>query len=388
MIYRGYLAITCCLIMFLYAVYFGAIGVLIPHVGASFGLGSSLEGRLFPANFIGAIVGVLLCGYLSDLWGRKTVLLLNTVLFALGMCLFGVSPTFGLALLATGMIGGGSCAMETVASALASDLFPEKRALILNTIQIAFGAGATVSPTIAHTLLQHGTSWRTLYIAMGILNLLLFCLMLFQKFPRQEAGEQAVHLSMLLPLLKERAFGALCLAQALYVGAETGFFSWMPTYFLQRIPNGAAWSGLVVTLFWLAMTIGRTVVSIILHRFSLLGLTLSLSLGGAVCSLLTLTTQAPLLVMVWVFGTGLCFSGIFGLIMAETGERYSTIAGTAFGGVVAAGGVGGALVPWGVGVLADTRLDWRGALLLIPIISLLTAVLLLALKKQNPSPLL
>lgn len=383
MIHRVGLAITCCLVMFLYAVYFGAIGVLLPHVGASFGLGSSLEGRLFPANFLGAIVGVLLCGYLSDLWGRKTVLLLNTIVFALGMCLFGTAPAFALALLATGMIGGGSCAMETVASALASDLYPEKRAFVLNVIQIAFGAGATISPAMAHTLLTHGVTWRMLYIGMGGFNLLLFVFMLCQRFPRQEKSDETLHLSALIPLLKQRAFGCLCLAQALYVGAETGFFSWMPTYFLKRIPEGAKWSGLVVTLFWLAMTFGRAGISVILHRFSLVRLTMTLCAGGATCSLLTLTTQNPVLVMVWVFGTGFFFSGIFGLIMAETGERYSNIAGTAFGGVMAAGGLGGAIVPWSVGVLADTSLDWRGALLVIPLISISTALLLLPLGRRK-----
>jgi len=87
--------------MFLYSVYFGALSVMLPFVGASFGLGPAAEGRLFPANFGGFVGGVLVCGYLSDRWGRKAVLLLGIAVYALGLALFGAAPTFALALLAS-----------------------------------------------------------------------------------------------------------------------------------------------------------------------------------------------------------------------------------------------------------------------------------------------
>ena len=57
--------------------------------------------------------------------------------------------------------------METVASALASDLFPERRAFIINALQIAFGAGAALSPALAHHAADGGTDWRALYLALA-----------------------------------------------------------------------------------------------------------------------------------------------------------------------------------------------------------------------------
>jgi len=64
--------------------------------------------------------------------------------------------------------------------------------------------------------------------------------------------------------------------------------------------------------------------------------------------------------------TGLCFSGIFGLILAEAGARYPALSGSAFGGITASGGIGGAIVPWAMALMAGTAFHWRGALLLIP----------------------
>jgi len=364
---RSLLAATCCLVLFLYAVYLGALSVLLPFIGASFGLGSGAEGRLFPADFIGFVTGVLACGYLSDRFGRKAVLLLGIGVYAAGLCLFGAVPAFAAALAATALVGAGTGAMETVASALAADLYPERRAFLLNGLQIAFGAGAALSPAGAHFLLTSGTDWHALYLGLAGADGVLFLALLLQPVPRVRHAPEALDMRALRAILRQPAFLILCVSQALYVGAEVGFFSWMPTYFQRRLPGGAAWAGLVVTVFWVAMTCGRVATGAVVGRVALLRLILWLAGGGALGSALALLWTTPATVLCFVTWTGLCFSGIFGLILAEAGERFPRAAGTVFGGVVAAGGVGGAVIPWAVGVLADTPVGWRGALAMIPL---------------------
>lgn len=377
---RILLAATCCLALFLYALYLGALSVLLPFLGASFGLGPAVEGRLFPANFLGFIAGVLACGHLSDRLGRKTVLLLGIGVYAAGLALFGTVTAFAAALAATALVGAGTGAMETVASALAADLYPERRAVVLNGLQIAFGAGAALSPAVAHALLTAGTDWRALYLGLAAATAALFVALLFQRVPRLQHPPESLDWAALRRVLHQPAFLLLCLSQALYVGAETGFFSWMPTYFQRRLPGGGAWAGLVVTVFWVAMTAGRIVTGALVGRVGLLRLTLWLAAAGAAGSALALFWTTPWVVLVFVAWTGLCFSGIFGLLLAEAGERFPRVAGTVFGGVVAAGGVGGAVFPWAVGVLAGTGLGWRGALALIPLAS--AAIGLLMLRRE------
>jgi len=376
---RVSVAVLCCAVLFLYAVYLGALGVLLPAIGASFRLGPAAEGRLFPANFLGFIAGVLLCGSLSDRLGRKAVLLGGVAAYALGLVLFSRSETFALALLATALVGAGSGAMETVASALAADLFPERRAFLINALQVAFGAGAALGPALAHALLTAGTDWRTLTLALAAANVLLFLALALQPVADIRQGSEALDRNALRSILRQPAFLALCLSQALYVGAEVGFASWMPTYFLRRLPGGAAWAGAVVSVFWIAMTLGRVATGALVTRLPLLRLTLFLAAGGTVGAALALVWTAPLVTLALVGVTGLCFSGIFGLLLAEAGERYPRFAGTTFGAVVAAGGIGGAVVPWAVGALADTGAGWRGALLLIPLGTALLSALVLRL---------
>ena len=382
---RATVAALCCAALFLYAVYLGALGVLLPAVGVSFGLGPAAQGRLFPADFLGFIMGVLVCGALSDRLGRKTVLLGGVAAFALGLALFGRAGTFGPALLATALVGAGTGAMETVASALAADLFPHRRAFIINALQIAFGAGASLGPALAHRLLTTGTDWRALPLALAAANLLLFLILALQPMKDTRQESEALNLDALRAILRQPVFLALCLSQALYVGAEVGFASWMPTYFLRRLPGGAAWAGAVVSVFWIAMTLGRLATGWLVTRLPLLRLTLFLAACGTAGAALALVWATPLVTLAFVGVTGLCFSGIFGLLLAEAGERYPRFTGTAFGAVVAAGGIGGAVVPWAVGALAETGAGWRGALVLISLVMALLAALVYALGRLRPT---
>ncbi len=381
---RTIVAALCCVVLFLYAVYLGALGVLLPAIGASFGLGPAAEGRLFPANFLGFIAGVLLCGWLSDRSGRKAVLLGGVAAYALGLALFSRAGTFPLALLATALVGAGSGAMETVASALAADLFPQRRAFMINALQVAFGVGAGLGPALAHSLLTAGADWRALYLVLAAVDVLLFLTLALQPLADVRHGSEALDWSALRSILRQPVFLALCLSQALYVGAEVGFTSWMPTYFGRRLPGGAAWAGAVVSVFWIAMTLGRLATGWLVTRRPLLRLTLFLAAGGTGGAALALAWTAPGVTLAWVGVTGLCFSGIFGLLLAEAGERYPRFSGTTFGAVVAAGGIGGAAVPWAVGALADTGAGWRGALALIPLVMALLSILVYRLGRLRP----
>jgi len=381
---RGALAAVCCAILFVFAVYLGAIGIILPVLGRTFELGPAVEGRIFPANFGGFIVGVLVCGSLSDRIGRKRVLLGAIFVFALALALAGFAHSFGVVLVAFALIGASGGAMETVASALAVDLFPQRRAAILNALQVAFGAGAALSPLLAHRLLAAGTDWHRLFLVVALANIVLLAALALQTVPATPHQAESMDGAALRAVLRQPTFLLLCLCQALYVGAETGFSSWMPSYF-DRLPGGAAWAGLVVSAFWVTMTLGRAAIGVGLAGLPLTRLAGGLAVLGAAGAGLTLLPNAAGVALVGVLATGLFFSGIFGLVLAESGERYPQSAGTVFGGVVAAGGVGGAVVPWAVGALTGSAWGWRGALGLVPAAALVLGVLLLCLGRAGKS---
>lgn len=378
---RPALLAACCAVNFLFAVYLGALGVLMPAIGASFGLSSEVQGRLFPASYIGSTISVLVCGYLSDRWGRRLLLRVTAGMYALGLTLFGLAPLFSFVLLASLLIGGGTVAMQTVANALAAELYPARRAQVLNATQIAFGAGAALSPFCFQALMNSGVGWRALYFGLAAVVGALLLALLVLPIPAASGSRSGLDFASLRALIRQPLFVLLCLTQALYAGADVAFFSWMPTYFRERVSDGSAWAGLVVSLYWGTITVGRIGTGFLLERFSPARLRFVMGLGAALFSTLALLSTRPLPILICVSLTGLAFSGLFSVILTEASARFTSVLGTAFGGIVAVGNLGIALFPWLVGVLAKSPLDWRGALLLVPLLSLTLS--LLALRKQT-----
>ena len=359
------LAWACALAMLLYAFYLGAIGVLLPSLGAEFSLGTEVQGRLFPANFSGFVIGVLLCGGLSDHHGRKAVLMGGTALYAAGLVLFGCAPGFGWILPAAAMVGAGSGAMEVVASAMAGDLYPSRRALLLSAIQIAFGAGAVVGPVAARALLEAGVGWRPLFLGIAVANVALVALVAPVRVPRP-AGHEGVSMASLRRIANDPAFRRLSAALFLYVGGEVACFSWIPTFLKDKIAGGSGYAGLASALFWIGMTVGRFATSALVHRFRPDRLAAVLACAGAAAAAALPWTRSGIGVAVVGGLCGLCFSGVFGLVLAEAADRFPGSAGSVLGGVVAAGGAGGAAIPWAVGAISEGSLGWIPALLVIP----------------------
>ena len=364
----------CFAINFLYAVYLAGIGVVLEPVGRSFGLGAAAQARLFPANFTGMVVSVLLCGFLSDRFGRRRVLLTSAAVYGIAVTLFGAAPNFGLALAAAVFIGAGSGAMQTVANAMIADVFAARRRAMVNAAQIAFGAGAMCGPLVAARLLALGFDWRMLYFGLAGAVGVLFVTAALVPAPPKSTTEATMDAALMRSIVTRPAFLNLCFVAALYAGAEVGFFQWMPSYFHVRLPEGGRWAGVIVTLFWIGMTSGRIVTVGLISRFPLPSLRAVLAALGGVCALAALAFPAPMPTMAFVTLTGLCFGGIFSLILAEAAERYPYATGTAFGGVVAISGIGTAIIPWAIGTLAGTPLDWRGSLCLVPLCAFAVAL--------------
>ncbi|KAL1615332.1 hypothetical protein SLS54_009113 [Diplodia seriata] len=65
-----------------------------------------------------------LVGKLSDLYGRKSVLLITYALFTIGCCIIGIAPSLGIVILGRILSGIGSAGMSALVSIIITDLVP------------------------------------------------------------------------------------------------------------------------------------------------------------------------------------------------------------------------------------------------------------------------
>jgi fucose permease len=152
---------------------------------------------------------------------------------------------------------------------------------------------------------------------------------------------------------------------------------------------GPFWIGNVVSVFWAAMMAGRLGLGAVLGRFETLKIGIFLAVAGAAGSLFALTSERPLIVMVFVAHTGFCFGGIFSTILVEAGDRYHarSVLGTVVGGISAASNAGTAVIPWAVGAIAASYGAWRPGLCLVPISALLSAGVMAFARVARTNPM-
>lgn len=382
----GPLAGIAFVISLLYAVYMTAMGSLLPVLGETFGMGTEAQGRLFPASFGGSVTGLLLSGYLSDRLNRRNILLICLGMGILGFFCFSRAAAFPIILLAAGLVGAGNAAAHTLGGALLSDLYPERRAANLNAIQVGFGVGAILGPLLVQGALNFpNVGWRGFYFALALVQTLLLVLLITCPIPQKRNVEgPGIDFVVVRKLLRERLLLLLCLSAGTYAGVEVAFFSWLPTY-LGVVPGGVAFQGIVVSAFWVAMTIGRIGLGIILGRIPLRKLQIALAISGTICSTLCLVAPSPALIVTAAVLTGLSFSGLFSLLAAEGGERYPHAIGTVLSLIAATCSVGAGFIPWLIGQLNSMGLPWAMALAVVPIGSLAVALLSLARPKLDVS---
>ncbi len=165
--------------------------------------GLSLYSWVTTAYLLASTVMVPIYGKLSDLYGRKPILLVGVSLFLLGSALCGMSgePWFG-GLFGGGMVqlivfralqGLGGAALFTSAFAIIADMFPPaERAKFGGLFGAVFGLSSVLGPLVGGFLTDHGSvsllgyhieGWRWVFyvnLPLGLLSLFL----IVAKMPR------------------------------------------------------------------------------------------------------------------------------------------------------------------------------------------------------------
>lgn len=349
---RGTMAASCGS-FFALGVLTAALGPALPDLAANNASSLAAFGGVFTALFLGSLLTQVIAGPLNDRLGQRPVLLAGLALLALGMLGLVTSRALPLTLACAVVAGLGHGAIDVSTNVLIAEVYAARSAAALNLLNVFYGAGAVAGPAIAGLALRvWGTALPALWIGVGLLLVQAPLVPLLAVVPRQPHSGgpglrgMAVYRSPLL-----WALGALLL---LYVGIENGIGGWTPTYLLRTTALGATAAALATSGFWLALTGGRVIGTLLGARLApnvLLFISLSGALLGGV--VLALSTGNATLTIAAVLILGLCFGPIFPTALSITTATFQRAAGTAASVVVAMGSIGGMVLPWLQGALLE-----------------------------------
>lgn len=339
--------------------FIGTAGVLIPSVMPSItdefmaiGLTLAVIGLLFPARSMGGLLGNLIAGIGSDRMGRGQLVWLSALLVAVTMALAAFAQLWLLFVVAFILVSTTQSALSTGINAMVADANREARGRALNLLHGVYGIGAAVSPLIFGYLLERGLPWRWALGGTGLIWLL-YALGVYGFGREEQTGPREVKTQKVeWGMLRQGPFLALFVIAFVYNGVAYSLLNWIAIFMQQSAGFSTFLSISMISVFYVALTVGRFLCAAFAERFGYAIILLVLAFGITFTYPLVLLPN-PWLVVAGVFLTGLSLSGLFPMSLAYGARLYPEQTGTFMGTLNVAMSLGAMIPPLWTGAIAD-----------------------------------
>lgn len=365
--------------MLTFGIVLTTLGAVLPNVVERFGIDKAQAGSLFLLMTFGILAGSLVFGPMVDRYGYKGMLLLATLMIAIGLETMAFANSLAILRISILLIGFGGGIVNGGTNSLVADISSEAKSASLNLLGVFFGIGAVGVPFLLATM-GGSTSNQSIIAVVGALVLIPFLIIAVTPFPapKQSQGFPIAAAGRLAgdPLL-------LLLGMMLFLesGMEITVGGWTSTFVNEELAVAQKTALIVLSLYWMGMMLARLALGTILRHVPpvrVLYVCLSVGFIGAITLLMTHSVQVAGL---GVFMLGIGFAATFPTVLGIVGDRYAQLSGTAFSMVITMALLGGMLLPWLTGVLGGAY-GMRGSFLIVPAAILLLAALLTILTRR------
>jgi EmrB/QacA subfamily drug resistance transporter len=176
------------LAMFMAAMEATVVGTAMPTVVEKLG-GIEFYGWTGAIYMLTATVTMPLYGKLSDLYGRKPIMMLGMVAFLAGSMASGLSQTMIQLIAFRAVQGLGAGGLQPVAMTIVGDIFkPAERARIQGVFGAVWGVAAMSGPLLGG-LIVHALSWRWVFfinVPFGLLSALMLTLFFHEPLAKKD----------------------------------------------------------------------------------------------------------------------------------------------------------------------------------------------------------
>ncbi|MCY9694963.1 MFS transporter [Paenibacillus alginolyticus] len=330
-------------------------GAVLPELLAHYGRSYSDGGLLVFMEFGGFLLGVLCMPALIRRISRRSTITTAFSLLFFAMLAIVLLPPWPIAVCLSFIAGVAFGLVESSISTFVLIAAKDQQAIAFSKLEVFFGLGALFMPIVSSILIANGL-WKYGFMLLG-LSALIACIV-WSKLSLGEHDELLAHKAdrsqqtEKLPVLTKSSLTFLCLLMIvffLYVGMENTIVNFLPSIFTDQLHASSSVSSLAVTAYWLAMVVGRLFAGVVAEKMTYFRY-LAVSFAG---SLLT--------VLIWVFSTnlwssfavvlllGLFMSGMFAVALIYANQLLPGRTEQTTSTLIAAGGLGGSILPLGVG---------------------------------------
>ena len=148
------------------------IAPALDKIAAEFNLDPFYTGLLISSFYIGMLLGASTCGYLSDKFGRKTIMILTTLIHSIFTAIFALSVDFTSAFIIRLIAGYGAGGLLPLPGVYIAEFAPAKyRGRFLGTVETSWVFGALLASGLSLLLIPE-FGWRVLFYS-GLIPLII-----------------------------------------------------------------------------------------------------------------------------------------------------------------------------------------------------------------------
>jgi len=339
---------------------------LLPTLSARWSLNYSQAGALFTAQFLASTVAVLLSGLLIARWGFRFAIKAGLLVIAVSVAaLLAGSRVLGMICIAG--YGAGLGLAVPAANLLVSEVNPGRRGAALNLLNFSWSAGAVACPFLVAAATKSHRVPLFLALVAGLCALVGVGIAAMPRSIHEPSQTKVADGTGATIPWKHRSFSVLAALFFLYVGAENSFGGWVASYANSLGSMSAAMAVMTPSFFYSALMLGRWLAPLLLRRFEEIRVAQAgvLLACAGMAGLVGSHSLPSVMASATVAGLGLSavYPITISLLSREFGHAASRVGSLMF----TCANLGGAILPWLVGV-SSHQLGTLKAGLAVPLI--------------------
>ncbi|MFU2315995.1 MFS transporter [Rahnella sp. PCH160] len=211
---------------------------LLETIARAFDLSVNQAGFIVTVAQLGYACGLMFIVPLGDMFERRNLIVLMTLLSAAGLLITAMAPTLTIMLVGTALTGLFSVVAQILVPLAATLAEPERRGKVVGLIMSGLLLGILLARTVAGALATLG-GWRTVYWVASAL-MIIMALVLWRKLPKHQQHTDLNYPQLLksiftlfihTPVLRTRALiGMFCFANFSILWTSMAFLLAGPAY--------------------------------------------------------------------------------------------------------------------------------------------------------------
>ena len=343
------------LLIFATGLSFSLVGAALPDITTLYGLTKTEASTLPFLQFIGAYGGLALLALTTS---RSRLLLAAAAMVqCLAALYIALVPGYTMGLKASFFLfGAAGNVIVPLTGMIITRVGDGGAARDLNVHYGFFSAGVMVAPLYSGLLFNHGFHYGPSYMVFAGIAFTAFIATLPSSIPSVSIGARLTGETLRTAFASHGKFlTVILIVNILYVSAESIPSTWIPKYFTDIFPEYSSFrTRLVLSLFWGAVTVGRYICALLLHRgVKPVPLMIILSGTASICLFTAASASKGLTAEVLFAVLGLFFSGMFPIIASSFERLPDRYTGMSFVLLIATGMMGASSVSKLSGYIAD-----------------------------------